>query len=110
VNRGDIYLADLGEPRGHEQASKRPVLIVSAQPWLESTPPVVTVLPLTRTYRERSTHVEVEPGTSGLKATSYAKCEDIRAISPQRLDHYFGRADDMTLFKIDLILRRLLAL
>ncbi|RIQ26078.1 type II toxin-antitoxin system PemK/MazF family toxin [Jiangella rhizosphaerae] len=110
MNRGDIYLADLGEPIGHEQALKRPVLIVSAQPWLESHPPVVTVLPLTRTYRQRSTHVEVEPGSSGLKATSYVKCEDIRAISPRRLGRYFGRADDATLVTIETILRRLLAL
>lgn len=110
MRRGDIHLADLGEPIGHEQGMRRPVLVVSAQPWLESNPPVVTVLPLTRTYRERSTHVEVEPGSSGLKATSYAKCEDIRAISPQRLGHYFGQAEDTALFKVDLILRRLLAL
>lgn len=110
MRRGDVFFADLGEPVGHEQAMRRPVLVVSAQPWLESNPPVVTVLPLTRTYRRRSTHVEVAPGGSGLRATSYAKCEDIRAISPQRLGHRFGRVEDATLSTIDIILRRLLAL
>lgn len=110
MRRGDIHLADLGEPIGHEQGMRRPVLVVSAQPRLESNPPIVTVLPLTRTYRERSTHVELDPGTSGLKATGYAKCEDIRAISPQRLGYYFGRAEDTALSKVDLILRRRLAL
>ena len=29
--------------------------------------------------------MEIEPGESGLRQTSYAKCEDLRAISPERL-------------------------
>ena len=110
MRRGDIYLADLGEPVGHEQARHRPVLIVSADPWLLSEPPVVTVLPLTRGYRSRSTHVEVEPGRSGLAATSYVKCEDIRAISPLRLQHLMGEVEDVVMAYVDVILARLLAL
>ncbi|MBA3529392.1 MAG: type II toxin-antitoxin system PemK/MazF family toxin [Propionibacteriaceae bacterium] len=110
MRRGEVYLADLGEAIGHEQAFRRPVLVVSAQPWLESNPPVVAVLPLTRTHRGRSTHVEVEPGASGLKATSYVKCENLRAVSPVRLGIRFGHADATVLFKVDTILRRLLAL
>ena len=110
MNRGDIYLADLGAQVGHEQATTRPVLIVSAQPWLDSNPPVVTVLPLTRTHRGGPTHVEIEPGASGLSATSYAKCEDIRAISPQRLTRSYGYVDEVVLARIRLILQRLLAI
>lgn len=110
VNRGEIFLADLGDPIGHEQALSRPVVVVSAQPWLDSEPPVLTVLPITRTFGGRSTHLEIEPGLSGLRATSYIKCEDIRAISPRRLGRRFGTADAMVLVQVDLILRRLLAL
>jgi mRNA interferase MazF len=109
VNRGEIYLADLGDPIGHEQALSRPVVIISAQPWLDSEPPVLTVLPVTRTFRGRSTHVEIEPGLSGLRATSYVKCEDIRAISPLRLGRRFGSADAAVLAQVEMILRRLLA-
>lgn len=110
MKRGEIYLANLGDPVGHEQATMRPVLVVSADPWLASNPPVVAVLPITRTHRQSPTHVEIETGTSGLKATSYAKCEDVRAISPQRLSRSYGHVDEMVLAKIGLILRRLLAL
>lgn len=110
VSRGEVHLADLGDPVGHEQALRRPVVIVSAEPWLLSNPPVVTVLPVTRTARGRSTHVEIEPGASGLSAMSYAKCEDIRSISPLRLERRFGRVDDVVLVRIDMILRRLLSL
>jgi mRNA interferase MazF len=110
VNRGDIYLASLGEPIGHEQAGDRPVLVVSASAWLNTSPPVVAVVPLTRTYRQRSTHIEIEAGKSGLAATSYAKCEDIRAISPQRLRRKLGEADALVMVRIDTLLRRLLGL
>ena len=110
VSRGEIYLATLGEPIGHEQAGSRPVLVVSASAWLSTSPPVLAVLPLTRTYRQRSTHVEIEAETSGLAATSYAKCEDIRAISPQRLRNKLGEADAMVMVRIDTLLRRLLGL
>jgi mRNA interferase MazF len=110
VSRGDLYLAALGDPTGHEQGGERPVLIVSTSAWLNSSPPVIAVVPLTRTYRQRSTHVEIEPGKSGLASTSYAKCEDIRAISPARLRHKFGEVDAMVMVRIDTLLRRLLAL
>ena len=103
-------MADLGVPVGHEQGLRRPVLLVNAQPWLESRPPVVMAVPLTRTHRGNRTHVEIEPGSSGLKAISYAKCEDLRSLSPERLGRRFGRVDDLVLFEVDTILRRLLAL
>lgn len=110
MNRGDVYLADLAEPVGREQLLRRPVVVVSAQAWLESAPPVVAVVPVTRTRRDRSTHVEIEPGASGLSATSYAKCEDVRSISPLRLERPFGHVDDLVTARIDTILRRILGL
>jgi mRNA interferase MazF len=71
----------------------------------------VAILPLTRTHRERTTHVEVESGeATGLAVTSYVKSEDIRAISPDRLRHQLGRVDPLVMMRVDVILRRLLAL
>lgn len=110
MRRGEIHLADLGDPIGHEQGLRRPVVIISAQPWLDSSPPVITVLPVTRTFRGRATHVEIEPGQSGLAATSYIKCEDIRAISPLRLTRTFGTVDPVTLARAEAILQRITAL
>lgn len=95
---------------GHEQGLRRPVLLVSAQRWLESNPPVIAVIPVTRTRREQPTHVEVEPGSSGLREISYAKCEDIRSISPRRLERRFGQVEGITMAKVEAILRRILEL
>lgn len=110
MRRGEIYLADLGAPVGHEQSLTRPVLVISAQPWLDSQPPVVTVLPLTRTRRGSATHVEIEKGESGLQETSYIRCEDARAISPIRLGRQLGSAAAGVVVQVEAILRRLLAL
>lgn len=110
MRRGEIWMADLGEPVGHEQGLRRPVLILNDQAWLDSAPPVITILPFTRTRRGRPTHVEVEPGRSGLKETSYAKCEDVRSISPLRLSRRFGYVDPPVLASVERTLRRLLAL
>lgn len=110
MRRGEIWLADLGDPVGHEQALVRPVVLVNAQQWLDSTPPVVAAVPLSRTRRDAVTHVEVEPGLSGLRATSYVRCEDVRSISPRRLERRFGQLDDVTLLRVETLLRRLLAL
>lgn len=110
LRRGDVYLADLGEPGGHEQGLRRPVVLLSADPWLESRPSVVVVVPVTRSFRGRSTHVEIEPGSSGLRAVSYAKSEDVRSISPRRLLSHFGSVDEVALARISEIVRRLLAL
>ena len=77
---------------------------------MDANPPVVTVVPLTRTRREVPTHVEIEPGESGLRQTSYAKCEDFRAISPERLSALVGSAAAAELARVGEIVRRLLAL
>jgi mRNA interferase MazF len=110
VRRGEIWLCDLGDPIGHESASVRPVLLVSAQSWLDSHPPVVTAVPLSRTFRDAVTHVEVEPGRSGLRALSYVRCEDVRAVSPRRLERRLGEVEHMVLLRVETLLRRLLAL
>lgn len=103
-------MADLGDPVGHEQGLRRPVLVISDQAWLDSGPPVIMIVPFTRTRRGRPTHVEIEPGTSGLKETSYAKCEDIRSISPLRLTRRYGYVDEVALASVERNLRRLLRL
>ncbi|GHD33428.1 type II toxin-antitoxin system PemK/MazF family toxin [Nocardiopsis kunsanensis] len=110
MRRGEVFTADLGEPVGREQALRRPVLLVNAQPWLDASPPVVMGLPITRTHRPNPTHVAIEPGVSGLEEISYIECEDLRAISPMQLERRFGRADETVLFRVEVVLCRLLAL
>ncbi|CAL9429041.1 hypothetical protein SUDANB121_02028 [Nocardiopsis dassonvillei] len=54
--------------------------------------------------------MEIGPGSSGLKETGHAECEDLRAVPPLRLERNFGMVEDTVLFRVGPVLRRLLAL
>ena len=100
AHRGEVWLIDFGEPVGSEQAGRRPGVVVSADRLNESPAGIVIVVPCTTTRRELPSHIEIEPGDSGLDATSYAKCEDVKSISEHRLVTRLGATGDETLFAL----------
>lgn len=110
AHRGELWLVDFGDPVGREQSGRRPAVIVSADPLNESRAGVVIAVPLTTTYRNLPSHVEIDPDGSGLDEISYAKCEDVKSISAQRLIGRLGGVDDEALFQIARALRFLLDL
>ncbi len=110
AHRGDVWLVDFGDPVGHEQAGMRPAVVVSADPLNDSRAGVVVVIPTTTTYRGLPKHVEIDSGSSGLDEISYAKCEDIKSISEQRLMRRLGAVEDEVTDKIARVLRLLLDL
>ncbi len=84
--------------------------MVSADPLNESRAGIVVVVPTTKSRRGLPSHVEIEPGTSGLDDLSYAKCEDIKSVSDQRLIARLGSAPDTVTFAIGRASRFLLDL
>ena len=110
AHRGEIWLVDFGDPVGHEQAGTRPAVVVSADPLNDSPAGVVVVIPITTTYRDLPKHVEIDPSSSGLDEISYAKCEDIKSISEQRLIRRLGAVEDEVTYQIARVLRFLLDL
>ena len=84
-NRGEIWYADLDPIKGHEQAGKRPVLILSANSFNHGPATLVIVAPLTRTERRLPIHVEVNPPEGGIKQRSFIMCEAVRSITKDRL-------------------------
>lgn len=110
ARRGEIWLIDLGDPIGSEQGWRRPALVVSSDHW-NAHAATVTVLPMTRTRHGLPTRVEIEPSAAnGLDETSYARCEDVRAISVERLVHQVGAVDTLTLHNVSRVLRIFLEL
>lgn len=108
ARRGDIWLIDLGEPMGHEQGFTRPALVLSSDGW-NAHAGTVTVLPITRTRHGLPTRVEIEPdGRNSLHEISYARCEDIRAVSEERLVHRLGTVDAVTLAALGRVVRTFL--
>lgn len=109
-SRGDIWLADLDPVRGHEQAGKRPVLVVSVNRFNHGPAGLVIVVPLTSRTKHSSSHVPIEPPEGGVRRSGFAKCEDVRSISADRLKDRWGTVTEATMNAVALRLRVLLGL
>jgi mRNA interferase MazF len=110
ARRGEVWLVDFGEPVGREQSGRRPAVVVSADALNESRAGVVVVVPITTTYRGLPSHVEIDHGASGLDEVSYAKCEDVKSVSEQRLVGRLGSAGEEAMFEAARALQFLLDL
>jgi mRNA interferase MazF len=108
--RGELWLVDFGEPVGHEQSGRRPAVIASADPLNDSRAGVVIVVPLTTAHRGLPSHIEIDKRGSGLDELSYAKCEDVKSVSEQRLIAQLGAVEEQVMFQIARALRFLLEL
>jgi mRNA interferase MazF len=108
--RGDIWLVDFGTPVGREQAGARPAVVLSADLLNESRAGVVIIVPCTTTHRGLPSHIELDAAESGLDVTSYAKCEDLKSISEERLVSRLGRAPVEAVFAMSQAVRFLLDL
>jgi mRNA interferase MazF len=110
ARRGDVLIVDLGDAVGREQAGVRPALVVSSDVVNDGPAGLVIVVPLTRTRRSLPSHIEIEPGESGLDHVSYAKTEDLRSVSTDRVMTRLGRASPAVMFETSRAMRYLLEL
>ena len=108
ARRGEVWLVDFGEPVGREQSGRRPAVVISADALNESRAGIVIVVPCTTARRGLPSHIELDPATSGLDDVSYAKCEDIKSISENRLIVRLGEAPVEAMFDVVRLLRFLL--
>ena len=106
--RGDIWLIDFGSPIGREQAGVRPAVVISSNLLNESPAGVLIVIPCTTTQRDLPSHIELDAAESGLDATSYAKCEDLKSVAEERLVSRLGKAPVPAMFAISRAVRYLL--
>ena len=108
-SRGEIWLADLNPIRGHEQAGKRPVVVISTDLFNHGPSGLVFVLPLTRTNRGIPFHIPIEPPEGGLRETSFILCDALRSISKERLGgRSFGKLSRETISEVENALRILM--
>jgi mRNA interferase MazF len=71
---------------------------------------LVVVVPLTTVDKGIPLHVRVDPPEGGLKQPSFAKCEDIRSVSKDRLVRSWGEVMPATMYAVEDRLRILLEL
>lgn len=110
ARRGEVWLVDFGEPVGREGGYVRPAVVISSDMLNAGPGGVVVVVPTTTSRRDLPLHVEIEPGESGLEETSYAKCEDVKSVSTERMMHHFGAAPPAVVHQIARTLRYVLDL
>ena len=108
--RAEIWMADLDPTRGHEQAGRRPVLVVSADDFNSSPAGLVVVLPITSKGKNIRSHVPIEPAGTGLKTKSYIICEQPRTIAKDRIGKRIGQIARPAMVQVEQFLRILLEL
>lgn len=109
-SRGEIWLVDLNPVRGHEQAGKRPGLIISVDLFNHGPAGLVVLVPLTTKAKGIPFHVDIHPPEGGLEKTSFIKCEDVRSVSKERFSRRLGAVSSETLAEVEDRLRILLDL
>jgi mRNA interferase MazF len=108
--RGEVWLVNLNPTRGHEQAGKRPGLIMSVDLFNSGPAELVVIAPITTKEKGIPFHVEIQPPEGGLRKKSFIKCEDIRSVAKERLSQRLGTVSYMTLSEVEDRLRILLGL
>ena len=113
ARRGEVWLVRLesvSQSVGHEQAGKRPALVLSIDQVNANGAELVTVLPITSTPRPLPSRIEVRPPEGGLNNVSYIIGEQPRTISTQRLERRLGMVSSTTMSKAADIVRIVLGL
>lgn len=107
--RGEVWYAQFDPTRGHEQAKKRPCIILSIDRFNRSASNLVIAVPLTSKLKPYAPHLSLDPPEGGLAQRSYILCEQIRVLSLCRFSNKpLGRVSDKTLYAIEDILTTLL--
>jgi mRNA interferase MazF len=104
ISQGDVWWADLAEPRGSEPGFRRPVLIVQGDAFNRSSIATVLVAPLTSNLRwaDAPGNVLLKARSTGLPRDSVANVSQIVAVDRTALTDRVGRISPA---KLDLVLR-----
>ena len=99
ILRGDVRWADLNPVRGHEQASRRPVLVLSHDVFNERSGTVIAVA-LTSQEPRAAFPLTLESRASGLTKRLWIKISQIRTLSVDRIGRRIARASEEELSRV----------
>ncbi|MEW6753327.1 MAG: type II toxin-antitoxin system PemK/MazF family toxin [Candidatus Latescibacterota bacterium] len=91
VLRGEVRWADLNPARGHEQAGRRPVLILSQDVFNERSGTVIAVA-LTSQPPRAGFPLTLELASLRLPRRTWVKISQIRTLAVERIGERLGRA------------------
>jgi mRNA interferase MazF len=99
VLRGEIRWADLNPVLGHEQAGRRPVLVLSHDVFNERSGTVIAVA-LTSQEPRAGFPLTLESKATGLRQRSWIKISQIRTLSVDRIGSRLARASEEELARV----------
>ena len=101
--RGEIWWADLGEPRGSEPGHRRPVLVVQEDHFNQSRLATVIVLSLTSNLRYENFpgNVFLSSMESGLEKDSVINITQLTTIDKSWLDTYVADVPRSTMMQVE---------
>jgi mRNA interferase MazF len=99
ILRGEIRWADLNPAQGHEQSGQRPVLILSHDVFNERSGTVITI-PVTGQPQKAGFPLTFELKTGNLPKKSWAKINQIRTLTSERIGKLVGRLSDEELVQV----------
>ena len=112
VAQGEVWWAELPEPRGSESGFRRPVLVVQSNAFNESSIRTVVCVPLTSNLKWAAApgNVALTPADTGLSKRSVANASQLVALDRLCLDESVGKIParklKLVLSGIDIVLGR----
>lgn len=112
VARGEVWWADLAEPRGSEPGYRRPVLVVQGDAFNESSIATVICVALTSNMKwaDMPGNVQLTENESGLPKRSVANVSQLVTVDRGAFDDFQGRIPrrklNLVLNGIDVVLGR----
>lgn len=99
AGQGEIWECQLDPIEGHEQAGRRPCLVISVDHFGKGPSDLAIVVPITRTNRT-SFELQLDPPEGGLTGVSFALPYQVRTMSRTRLISRWGVVRDTTLSEV----------
>ena len=93
ILRGEIRWADLNPVRGHEQAGRRPVLVLSHDVFNERSGTVIAMA-ITSQEPRAGFPLTLESRAAGLSKRSWIKISQIRTLAVDRIGQRLARASE----------------
>jgi mRNA interferase MazF len=112
VERGEIWWASLGQPKGSDPGHRRPVLVVQSDDFNRSGIGTVVVAVVTSNMALAFAPgtVPCRPKTSGLPRPSVINVSQVASVSRSTLTERVGRVPDSLMRQVDDGLRLVLSL
>lgn len=103
MNRGQVWWAELPEPKASEPGYKRPVVVVQSDAFNKSRINTVIVVTLTSNLRlaDAPGNVKLPEAKTGLNRESVANVSQILTLDKQFLGEQIGQLDTLAMQQID---------